>query len=628
MTKKRWNSRLPEVWKYRGNGKVVVFQREFSLKKKGFKMLAKEDKLLSGNYESSELTKLTESVSQETRLTGLSKIISDPNFLVACWVRIRSKKGGNTPALTQTTLDGINQKWFLETANKISNGAFKFKPSKRVLIPKKGGKKKRPLTIPSPRDKIVQEGIRFLLEIIFEPTFSNHSHGFRPSFSCHTALNYIRTRFGYCNWYIEGDITKQFDSVNQNKLIKIIETKVNDQAFIDLIWKALRSGYGNPKSPHKVVPQNRGIPQGGVMSPLLSNIYMSIFDKEMETIISEFNKGLQRRANPEYSKALRNKSPDLFTIRPGIGNDENFKRLRYVRYADDFLLGVIGSRSDCIELRERISVFLKEELDLTLNIEKTKISHATDDGAFFLGYKIHNTPFAKQPVEYVKHGSKWRRTRKTPRPLMDAPVRLAVQKFTEGKMARHGGKPTRCGKLIHLTPFDIVNYYKRLERSTLNYYSLASNYGRFTARVHYILKYSCALTLAAKLRMKTLKKTFKKFGYNLVVYGKKKQKTFYPTPSYKKPRHFVGSFNFNPLTQVGSLSDKIGRERKDLSGPCIGCGAMENIEVHHVNHLKKDLSKDWLTRTMQKINRKQVPLCADCHRKVHQGTYSGVSIRK
>jgi hypothetical protein len=245
---------------------------------------------------------------------------------------------------------------------------------------------------------------------------------------------------------------------------------------------------------------------------------MDKFDSFMDKLKKSFDKGKRRRANPEYTKAIRSgKVPRDRHIPPHMGKDEGFKRLRYVRYADDFLVGIIGSHADCVTIREKIQKELSERLKLTLNLEKSKITHALKDSAVFLGYKIHNTPTTKQPLRYVKKDNKEILARITSRPILDAPIEKIVIKLKERGFCKGPGNPTRCGRLIHLNPVDIITHYKNVEAGLINYYSMANNYGRFTARVHYILKYSCALTLASKLRLKTLKGVFNKFGKDLTI---------------------------------------------------------------------------------------------------------------
>jgi hypothetical protein len=304
-----------------------------------------------------------------------------------------------------------------------------------------------------------------------------------------------------------------------------------------LLYKAVKVGYGLS---HKNIKANKqGVSQGSIVSPILSNIYMNEFDKKVEELRENFDQGKRKRANPEYTKVTRKgqvpKQGKL--IHPKMANDHLFKRLRYVRYADDFIIGIIGSYTDCVKAKDDLANILKEDLGLELNLVKTKITHAQTKSAYFLGHKIHTTPPSKQKREYIELQRGKTLIRKTTRPIFDGPIDNIVKKLEEKGFARRGGNPMRCGRLIHLTPSQIIKYYRSIENGILNFYCMANNYGRVSGRTHYILKYSCALTLASKLRLRTLHKTFAKFGKNLTIRDKEGEITAsYPTPSYKRPK--------------------------------------------------------------------------------------------
>ena len=226
---------------------------------------------LSGSYESQHLLKLKKDLSNGLKTTNLSVIMSDPDFLIACWVRIRSNKGSLIPAF-DGSIDGIQKSWFIETAGTMRNGGYKFQVARRKDIPKLNSDKLRLLTMSPPKDKIVQEDTRFLLEIFFEPSFKDSSYGWRSKRGCLTALNDIRMKCKGYTWYIEGDIDQQFPTMNHNILIKIIETKVDDQAFIDLLYKYMKVEYG--ENIKQATPMKVGVIQGGILSPILANIYI------------------------------------------------------------------------------------------------------------------------------------------------------------------------------------------------------------------------------------------------------------------------------------------------------------------------------------------------------------------
>jgi len=177
---------------------------------------------------------------------------------------LKSKPGNKTLGLNPETLDGLSSEWIEEIIIEMKNQSFQFKPARRIMIPKANGKV-RPLTIASPRDKIIQQVKLNILNPIFEPTFSDNSHGFRPGRSCHTALNSISNKFQISSWTIEGDIKACFDSFDHNILMKIISGRIKDQRMINLLWKSLRVGYG---APGKIVEANIiGTPQGSILSP-------------------------------------------------------------------------------------------------------------------------------------------------------------------------------------------------------------------------------------------------------------------------------------------------------------------------------------------------------------------------
>ncbi|MEM1393523.1 MAG: group II intron reverse transcriptase/maturase [Cyanobacteria bacterium P01_H01_bin.150] len=593
--------------------------------RKGFSFNSPDKRGLAGSVEEGQITILKRDIKEGRKVSNLSLIMSDPNFLVASWVRIRSNRGSLTKALTNVTLDGIDARWFVRTSRQMRNGIFQFSPSRRTYIPKPNGKL-RPLTMPSPRDKIVQEGMRFLLELVFERTFRECSHGWRPGRGATTVIKSMRLKCSSVAWFVEGDIEQQFPSMDHTIMVELLKERINDQAFIDLIYKYLRTGYAEKEK--SVEPMKKGVIQGGTLSPVLANIYMTPFDEWMEdVVIPSFNKGKRRRQNPEYTKLTRAGSDhDLarrFRIPSVLGNDEKFKRLSYYRYADDFILGVIGSKKDCETLKVKIKEWLCAKLKLDLNVDKTKVTHAVTDSAKFLGHRVHNTSLKRRPVRRNVDGVL---TRINPRLNFDAPIRDIVEKLKEKGFAKNEGRPTRNGKFIHHSLADIVNHFKMVENGIVNFYELANNYSRMSSRVHYIMKYSCALTICSKKRLRTLKKTFSVYGANLEIKdGNNEVVANYPKRSYVKPSYpdniWWNLRRGKPDKLIDKLCARIGRGRKDLKGPCVLCESTENIEIHHINHLSKKKVKkfDYLAELMRRMNRKQVPLCAECHRKVHRG---------
>ena len=578
-------SRNTKVW-----GRRRVHSTAFICGKEPSKFMI-GDNWFEGQEIKNQFQKLLRDIKNNERANNLTTIMSNRDFLVGCYLNIRSKPGNMTRSLNPETLDSINMSWFDKTVNTFKNGIFTFRPSRRTYIPKPNGKL-RPLTVPSPIDKIVQDGIRILLEYIFNDIFRESSHAFRPGRGCHTALNRVRLHFGKSNWFIEGDINQQYPSINHNILINILREKIQDEPFIDLVYKYIRVGYG--EKPDEVNLMTIGLMQGGLISPVLSNIYMHPFDEWMEDVlIPKYTKGKRKKLNSEYNRMIHKHGRviDKLLISPTIAKNENFKRVTYVRYVDDFLIGVIGSKETCVKIREEIKTFLEKRLDMTLNIAKTHITHTTTEKALFLGYDISCTPKSKMPIGY---NACKRLFRKTTRTVLNASITRVVERLRTKGFLNKKNQPTRCGRYINMDLWNIVDSYKSIERGIVNYYSMANNYGRLAARVHYILKYSCGLTICSKMKLKTLRRVFKRYGRNLEIKVENKS-IFYPNMSYKRPRKPIRLFNILSFEHYfESLVNRYKRHVVNLKGPCsIICGSLDNIEVNPIRALKDICKKKY-----------------------------------
>ena len=581
---------------------------------------AVEDVEFEGSIIKDQFKKLQSDLTQGNKANNLTSILSNKNFLISCYQNIKSNPGNMTKSLDKEDLDGIRFTWFEEVSNSFRKGSFNFKPSRRTYIQKLDGKL-RPITIPSPRDKIVQEGMRILLDAVFEKNFRASSHAFRAQRGCHTALNQIKMKYGKVNWLIEGDVQQQYPSIDHNILVDLLREKIQDEPFIDLIYKYMRVGYGE-KHTDKIDPTKIGLAQGGLISPVLSNIYMHPFDVWVEDeLIPKYTKGKRKRSNPEYTKMIRSygKAKDK-TIRSTLSHDLNFCRVHYTRYADDFLIGVQESKKTCELILREIKSFLEKRLALTLNVSKTKIIHSTSDRALFLGYHISCTPIKKMRIGY---NSKNQLVRHTTRTVLNAPIKTVVEKLKEKGFLNSKKMPTRNGRYINIDLWNIVENHKVLEKGILNYYAMANNYGRLAARVHYSLKYSCALTISSKMKLKTMRGAFKKYGKNLTVTVNDRSIS-YPKIPYSRPKRVFSNYEADFDATLNRLVYRFKRHAGYLKGPCIICKCNTNIEVHHIRKLKDvTKKKDWLSVTMAKYSRKQVPVCRTCHQKIHLGVYDG-----
>ena len=338
------------------------------------------------------------------RLQRVYRQLFKPELYKAAYAEIRSNKGATTKGTSEETLDGMSEERIDNIIEKLKKEQYDWKPVRRVEIPKKDGKT-RPLGLPSGDDKLLQTAIKILLEAYYEPTFSNRSHGFRKGRGCHTALLQVTRNHVGTNWFIEGDIKGCFDNINHEKLIKIVGENIEDGRILNILRKLLKAGYMEGWEKRGTYS---GTPQGGVISPLLANIYLDRLDKWVEKeLLPKYNRSLLakggRRKNPEYQKYanLRTKARQRGDIEAHKAygkkmrnlpsrrtNDEGYRRLEYVRYADDFLLSFAGPKAEAERIKREISKFLKEELKLEMSNDKTLITHAKTDKARFLGYEI------------------------------------------------------------------------------------------------------------------------------------------------------------------------------------------------------------------------------------------------
>lgn len=576
---------------------------------------------------------------------------------------IYANKGSMTHGTDNKTVDGTSIERFETIIENLRTEKYQPTPVQRVNIPKKNGGI-RPLGIPSFDDRLVQEAVRMLLESIYEPIFSDHSHGFRRNRSCHTAVQEIKNRSNGMVWWIEGDIKGFFDNIDHENLINVLRKKISDERFLRLIRKFLKAGYMEDWKYNKTYS---GTPQGGIVSPILANIYLNEFDKWVSLQIKEFKKGDIKRRNPVAKKlnSLRSNYADMIKRRekwinnPEIKDeikkiysqdiekfkikiiehdkmvrsmnipaldpmDSTFRRMMYVRYADDWVIGIIGSRKDAENIKNKAQEFFNNELKLELSTEKTLITHGKD-GFKFLGFFIK-----KNEGEHIKKdkvGRKVRTMQSKYQVLMPLRKEFDFIKdngygdFREGKW-----KPMALKKLFANDDLEILQYYNTSFRGLYNYYRICDNVSKLnTAR--WLWKLSWGKTMANKYRS-TKAKMFDKYSINgkvCVRYKTKKGEKIaylYDEPLVKHKVPFktpdMDSKNgkaYEVLFARTSLMDRLKAEECEL------CGCTDKpLEMHHVKRIKelrKRTSLSEAEKFMIARNRKQIALCPDCHAKVH-----------
>ncbi|MBD5559957.1 MAG: group II intron reverse transcriptase/maturase [Clostridia bacterium] len=585
------------------------------------------------------------------RFKRLYRNFYNPRFYLLAYARISGRQGNLTPGTDDKTIDGMNEKRIMDLIESMKNYSYHPAPARRTYIPKKNGET-RPIGIPAFEDKLVQEVMRMILEAIWEPTFLDTSHGFRPDRSCHTALSQMQKGFKSTKWFIEGDIKGCFDNIDHHVLANLVSKRIDDGRFIDLLWKFLKAGYMEQWEYHNTYS---GTPQGSVISPVLSNIYLHELDKFMQDFKKEYDCGTVRRDNPEYqayNRKIRKLSKALDDDRDQINASEikarikeikqlrqlrsklpvkdaadpNYKRVQYVRYADDFLIGVIGSRKDAEYVKRTVEEFLKQTLKLDMSEEKTLITHGRDF-AHFLGYAVTTT--YSQNTEKNALG-----VRKRPRSgtiALYIPHEVWVKKLqgygalkikmVEGKEVY---EPTKRSYLLHLDDLEILSRYNAEIRELYNYYRLANN-ASVLSKFRYVMKYSMYKTFAAKYRT-TIKKIVKKYrdGKDFAVQyetakGQHKKAVFYNQGFAHDPFAVSKKDPYQEDKVLWTLARTSLLDRLQ-AGKCEWCGAeSEEIEIHHVRKLKDLKGKKAWERKMIERNRKTMALCPKCHRDLHAG---------
>ena len=452
----------------------------------------------------------------------LYRLLFNEEMFFLAYQRIYAKQGNMTPGTDGRTVDQMSIQRIERLIDALRTEEYQPHPAKRVYIPKKNGKK-RPLGIPSFDDKLVQEVTRMILEAIYEGHFEYTSHGFRPHRSCHTALTHIQDKFTGAKWFIEGDIKGFFDNIKHEILVNILKERIADERFIRLIRKFLKAGYAEQWKFHNTYS---GTPQGGIVSPILANIYLDKFDKYMKMYADKFNKGERRKVSSEYRR-LNNKKTRLAkklksvtdeSVRAGMITeiketlaqtyvtpchepmDANYRRIQYVRYADDFLIGVIGSKSECQAIKADIKEFMTGQLGLELSDEKTLITNAKDK-AKFLGYEI----FVRSKAFMHKDSRGVMKRFGNGSVLLHVSMDTAKAKLLEYgalRIAKEGNqdiwKPKPRGFMIGNKVEDIVAQYNTEIRGFYNYYAIANNISTIGHSFGYIMEYSMYKTIAQK----------------------------------------------------------------------------------------------------------------------------------
>ena len=584
------------------------------------------------------------------RFERLYRNLFNEAFFHVAYQRIYAKPGNMTPGTDGKTIDRMNLQRIDNVIESLRNETYQPNPARRVYIPKKNGKK-RPLGIPSFEDKLVQEAVRMILEAIYEGHFEWTSHGFRPNRSCHTALAQIQKSFSGAKWFIEGDIKGFFDNIDHDVLIDILRKRISDERFLRLIRKFLKAGYIEEWQYNKTYS---GTPQGGIISPILANIYLDQFDKYIKEYAKDFNKGRARHTNNEYARLntrrvllrkkiesetdgrakaeMMRKSQEMrglmLSMPPKDAMDADYRRLQYVRYADDFLIGVIGSKAECEKMKADIADYMGGTLHLELSDEKTLVTNAQDK-AKFLGYEIS-----------VRKSNALKRNRKgilsrvfngsvvltvnpeTVRKKLDELGALKIRNINGSDTWRSRSRE----RLISMKPEDILTKYNGEIRGFYNYFSIANNACAQCSTFGYIMEWSLYLTLGQKLNLSSMQ-VKKKFCENkdFVIHYKDKKgrdcrRVFYNEGFKRQKPQYDSYVDVEPMSFSLPRPSLVERLK---TGRCELCGKEGKVMMHHVRKLALLSGETSWDKWMLEHKRKTLVVCEACGCLIQQSSLAG-----
>jgi group II intron reverse transcriptase/maturase len=569
--------------------------------------------------------------------TELYRQMFNPQMYLLAYGRIYANKGAMTPGTSQETADGMSERKIGRITDAMRHERYRFAPVRRTFIPKKNGKM-RPLGMPTWSDKLVGEVVRLLLEAYYEPQFSDRSHGFRPRRGCHTALREVANTWTGTAWFVESDIADCFGSFDHEVMLSVLAEKIHDGRFLRLVRNMLQAGYLEDWTWNATLS---GVPQGGVASPVLSNVYLHKLDIFVEKVlIPEYTRGGLRSRNPGYRRTehaierarrrgdraqVRALYRQLHSLPSQDPRDPGYRRLRYCRYADDALLGFAGPKAEAEEIKRRLGQFLRDELRLELSPEKTLITHARTRRARFLGYEIS---VASTTRTTRKRSASDRRNRRS---LNGTVVLHVPADVVRAKSAPYmsRGKPARRNPMINEDDYSIVGRFGSEYRGIVQYYLLAGDVFRLH-RLRWVMETSMLKTLAAKHGSSVTKMAAR---YKAKIDTPHGPRTCFEASVERAGRKpLVARFGGIPLKRqkTAVLTDRIrsgpvypNKElvRRLRKGQCELCGRTGNAEVHHVRALA-DLTRpgqpqpEW-AKVMAKMRRKSLVTCGDCHDLIH-----------
>ena len=558
----------------------------------------------------------------------------NPDLYLRAYAKLYVNNGAMTPGTTSETVDAMALTKIKKIIEALREERYRWTPVKRVYIAKKNGKL-RPLGLPSWSDKLLQEVLRQILEAYYEPQMSQHSHGFRPERGCHSALSEVANTWSGTKWFLEGDISDCFGSLDHEIMLSILRERIHDNRFLRLIRNLLQAGYLEDWTYHATWS---GSPQGGVISPVLSNIYLDKLDKYIEEkLLPTYTKGAVRRRNPRYTAIQRKieqarKESKVREVKKlyqqlrqeasSDPDDPSYRRLRSIRYADDWLIGFMGPKTEAQEIKRHIGAYLQETLKLQLSEEKTLITHAATEAARFLGYEL----ISQHATDQIDGNGRRKINRNIGLRIPTAVIEKKCSMYMKEE------KPTYRAELLSDDDFSIMSRYQAEYRGMVQYYILATNIRRLN-KLHWIMRMSLLKTLANKHKTRGTAMVRKYQTQTETAYGQMKCLEVKVERQGKKP--LTAQLGGIPLRRKRTtiLNDQLPIykkfERNELSkrllaDKCELCGSKEQVEVHHIRKLadlnvKGRKEKPRWIQVMAARRRKTLITCRRCHENIHYG---------
>jgi len=567
-------------------------------------------------------------------LRDVYRQLYNPALYLRAYGRLARHRGALTPGSTPETVDGMTQTKITAIIAALRQERYRWTPVRRTFLAKKGTTKKRPLGLPTWSDKLLQAVLRSLLEAYYEPQFQPSSHGFRPGRGCHTALRTLAEHWTGTHWFIAGDLAPCFDRLDHGILLAILREQIHDRRFLRLIEHLLRAGYVADWPVH---PTLSGVPQGGVVSPLLANRDLDRLDRFVETtLLPAYNRGTHRRKNAAYRRLAQRLQARVRAGRPTEArprrqplqrlpsidpHDPSYRRRRYIRYADDFLLGFSGPRAEAEAIKERLGHFLREALHLELSEPKTRITHATPEAAHFLGYAITTLQADSHHDRLGRRSLNGQLGLHVPREVVQAKCRRY----------QHHGRPRPLPARSHDSAFSIVAQYQQEYRGVVEYYRLAQNLAQLR-RLRGVMEASLVRTLAAQFKT-SVAQIYRRYHTTLRTAAGPRQGLQVTIERPTKPPVVAAWGGIALARRLDALlvddppqvwNTRSALLERLLADRCELCGATHHIEVHHIQHLKtrqtpgRSPVPTWV-QAMLARRRKTLVTCRACHQALHAG---------